>query len=118
MKKFGNQIAGMITATLLFMSIAVIAAPQAEAQSGIVYMKIYNSKTDTEKVLIWDLDAYRFEKSVTVSVDDLTLKKIYQIFHTNKLRVHGTVMPAPQTATWHHFTVTIGSDMYRQVTFV
>jgi hypothetical protein len=100
------------------MAIAVVAMPKAEAYSGTVYMKVYNTKTNTEKVVVWKPDTYRFEKKTTLDVNDLTVKKIAKIFNTTELNVHDVVTTKPKTATWHHFEVTIGSDMYKQVKFL
>lgn len=103
---------------ILLMAVVAIAMPKAEAVSGTVYMKIYNSKTDTEKVVVWKPNTYRFEKKAFIDTNDSTVKKISKIFNTTDLKVRNTITSNPQTATWHHFTVTIGSDVYKQVKFL
>jgi len=102
------------------MAVVAIAMPmqKAEAVPGIVYMKVYNTKTDTEKVVVWKPNAYRFEKKVFIDTDEIKVKKISKIFNTTKLNVHNTITPNPQTAMWKHFVVTIGSDTYKQVKFL
>lgn len=117
-KLIGKQMTGILAGTLLLVAVVAIAMPKAEAAPGTVYMKIYNSKTDTEKVVVWKPNAYRFEKKAVVDVDDVQVKKISKIFNTTELNVHNTVTPNPQTATWQHFIVTIGSDAYKQVKFL
>jgi len=112
-----KKTAGILAGTILLMAIVVIAMPQAEAAPGTVYMKIYNSKTDTVKIVVWKSNAYRFEKAF-IDADDIKVKKISKIFNTTELNVRNTIMPNPQTAKWHHFEVTIGSDTYKQVKFL
>ncbi|GEM_PF-4824043 len=113
-----KKMTGILAGTMLLMMIVAIAMPKAEAASGMVYMKIYNKKTDTEKVITWQPKAYRFEKKVFIDADHLKVKKISQIFNTTELNVRNTILPDPQTATWQHFVVTIGSDTYKQVNFL
>lgn len=48
-KLITKQTAGILAGIVLLMALAAIAIPRAEAQSGIVYMKIYNSKTGTRR---------------------------------------------------------------------
>jgi len=117
-KLFTKEMAGILAGTLLLMAVVAIAMPKAEAAPGMVYMKIYNSKTGTEKVVIWKPNAYRFEKKAFIDADDIKVKKISKIFNTTNLKVHNTITPNPQTGTWHHFVVTIGSDTYKQVKFL
>jgi len=113
-----KKMTGILAGTVLLMAIVAIAMPKAEAASGMVYMKIYNMKTDTEKMIVWKPNAYRFEKKVFIDADDMKVKKISKIFNTTELKVRNTITPNPQMATWHHFEVTIGSDVYRQVNFL
>jgi len=113
-----KKMAGILAGTLLLMAVVAVAMPKAEAASGIVYMKIYNSKTDTEKVVVWKPNAYRFEKKAFIDIDDVKVKKISKIFNTTELNVHNTILSKPQTATWKHFLVTVGSDTYKQVKFL
>jgi len=113
-----KQMTGILAGTLLLMAVVTIAMPKAEAATGTVYMKVYNSKTDSQKIVVWKPNAYRFEKKVVIDADDLRVKKISKIFSTTELNVHNTILPNPQTATWKHFVVTIGSDTYKQVKFL
>ncbi len=113
-----KRMTGILAGTMLLLAIVAIATPKAEAASGMVYMKIYNKKTDTEKVITWQPKAYRFEKKVFIDADHLKVKKISQIFNATELKVRNTILADPQTATWQHFVVTIGSDTYRQVNFL
>jgi len=117
-KLITKQMAGILAGTLLLMAAVAIAIPKAEAAPGTVYMKIYNSKTGTEKIVVWTPNAYRFEKKAFIDADDIKVKKISKVFNTTELNVRNTIMPSPQTATWHHFEVTIGSDTYKQVKFL
>lgn len=113
-----KQMTVILTGTLLLLAVVAVGVPKAEAASGAVYMKIYNSKTDTEKVVVWKPNAYRFEKKAFVDADDIKVKKISKIFNTTELKVRNTVTSSPQTATWKHFVVTISSDTYKQIKFL
>jgi hypothetical protein len=113
-----RQTAGILTGALLLISIVAIAVPKAEAVSGAVYMQIYNSKTDAEKIIVWKPNGYRFEKKAFIDADNVKVNKISKIFGTTELKLRNTIMSTPQTATWKHFVVTISSDTYRQVKFL
>jgi alpha-N-acetylglucosamine transferase len=117
-KLITKKMATIVTSVVLLMAVVAVAMPKAEAASGIVYMKIYNSKTNIEKVVVWEPSAYRFEKKVFIDADDVKVNKVHKIFNTTELKVRNTILPFPQTATWHHFVVTIGSDTYKQVKFM
>jgi len=117
-KLLAKRMTGILAGTILLMAAVAIAAPKAEAASGTVYMKIYNSKTNEEKVVVWKPAAYRFQKVAVVDADDIKVHKIAKIFNTTELKVYNAVKSEPQTATWKHFVVTIGSDLYKRVKFL
>jgi len=117
-KQLTKQMTGILAGTLLLVAVVAITMPKAEAMPGTVYMKIYNSKTGTEKVVEWQSSNYRYEKKAVVDTNDVMVKKISKIFNTTELTVRNTITSKPQTANWQHFVVTIGSDAYKAVKFL
>lgn len=83
-------------------------AQQVNADFGThtIWMNIKNTKTDTVKTVEWTSERFLFEKNIPVDVDHLKVKKIKQIFGTNKFTF--TWQMDNYEANWHQFQVSIG----------
>ncbi len=89
---------------------SMVLVQQASAEFGErkVWMTITNTRTDTVKTIEWTSDRFLFESSVTVDVHWLQLKKIKDVFGTNKFTF--TWQSKMHEVEWHHFKVTINAD--------
>lgn len=69
-------------------------------------MKITDTKTGSVKELNWDVPRYHFQKKVVIKVDDLLVKKVKQIFGTDKLKFD--TFAKSHAAKWYRFVVEVG----------
>lgn len=100
-----TRLAAIMAITLAIGSIGIAQQVRAGLGKTAVMMEITNMKTNTTKMVQWEVDRYQFEENFPVQVDDLKVRKIKQIFNTNEFTF--TWQLDEYQKIWHHFEVKI-----------
>jgi hypothetical protein len=91
-------------------SMGLVQYANADFGPQEIWMSITNTKTDTVKLLKWQVGKHLFEENISIDLDHMMGKKIENIFGTTQFRF--TYQMNKYEETWHDFKVALGSKVH------